>query len=88
MGRPKLIHYVNPDYPKELRRKHVEGVVQIKATIGKDGVPKKIVLVKGPKELIPLAAAAFKRWRYEPLVINGTPVEVLADVQVPFSLSQ
>lgn len=87
MGRGKLLHYVRPKYPDQLRRRHVEGVVEIKVLVGKDGTPKKLTPLRGPKQLVPYAVAAVKLWRYEPAVINGSPIEFFTEVHIPFTSS-
>ena len=83
-----MVHYVQARYPKDLRRKHVTGVVRVRVLVGKDGVPRKITVLGGPKQLVPYAISAVQLWRYKPVVINGSQVGVLAGIQVPFTLAQ
>lgn len=49
----EILSYVQPEYPMWARRKHFEGTVQLRATIGKDGRPRDLVFVNGPKQLAP-----------------------------------
>ena len=34
------------------------------------------------------AAGAVKRWRYQPTLLNGEPVEIITEIDVNFTLSQ
>ena len=87
-GSGKIIRYVKPEYPKQLREKHVEGVVHLRVLVGKNGTPKKITYVNGPKELLPFARNAVKQWRYQPLSVNGQRLEFTRDELISFNLSQ
>ena len=84
----KLVHYVKPVYPRPLRSSGVRGVVCLKVLVGIDGLPQKITYVSGPSELVPYAEDAVRRWRYDPLVIYGTPVSSVIQVDLDFTLSQ
>lgn len=84
---PKMIHYVRPVYPAWARKQHLEGIVEFRAIIGKDGRIKKLTFVKGPKALRPYAESAVRQWRYEPPTLNGMPIEIVTDIRVQFSLS-
>jgi periplasmic protein TonB len=44
--------------------------------------------VSGHPLLVPAALQAVKEWRYQPTLLNGTPVEVITTVDVTFTLSQ
>jgi protein TonB len=88
LGGPKLIKYVRPLYPDWARRKHLQGTVELTATITKEGSLRDLTLVKVPQDLAPYAEKAVRRWRYEPFKLHGTPVEVKTTILVPFTLSQ
>jgi protein TonB len=88
MGGPKLIKFVRPHYPNWARRRHIEGTVELAATISKDGRVRDLRFVKGPKALAPYAEDAVRKWRYQPFELNGTPVEVKTDIMVPFIASR
>lgn len=88
LGSGELVHYVRPEYPESLRRKHVQGIVHLRVSVAADGVPTKIIYINGPKELVEYAESAVKRWRYRPPVINGQPIAFVTDALVQFTLSQ
>jgi TonB-like protein len=79
----KLIHTVSPMYPP-LIGKRVDGTVVLHVLIGKDGAVKSAKYVSGPETCGWYAVKAVLRWRYEPTLMNGVPVEVDTTVAVVF----
>jgi protein TonB len=86
--RGRLIHEVQPKYPKAAKKGHIEGTVVLYATIGKDGTIQYLDAVSGPAELIPAAMEAVQKWRYSPYLWRNEPVVVKTQVRVNFALSQ
>jgi protein TonB len=80
--------WVKPVYPKEARRKNIEGVVRLRALITKSGEVTGIAVLSGPPLLVASALAAVRQWRYVPFLLNGDPVELKMVIAVPFILSQ
>jgi protein TonB len=79
------IQKVDPAYPAELMRSEVEGVVMLYAVIHADGSVGRIRLLSGVNERLNAnAAAAFAKWRFQPALRDGKPVELEAVVKVPF----
>jgi len=56
---PTAIHEVQPKYPSAAKKSHIEGMVVLCVTIGKDGDVRSVSATSGPKELIPAAVQAF-----------------------------
>lgn len=50
----QLVHSVQPVYPKEAKRQHVEGNVELRVVVGVDGKVEDVSLVSG----LPLLASA------------------------------
>ncbi len=82
-----LIHRVQPTYPTLARQARIQGSVQLRAIIGKDGRIENLSILSGHAMLIASAIAAVKQWRYRPYLLNGEPVEVETDITVNFVLS-
>jgi periplasmic protein TonB len=57
------------------------------ATVGRDGHVKRIEIVSGPAFLAAAATEAVKQWVYQPTLLNGKPVEVIAPIDVNFVLN-
>lgn len=82
----QIVTRVEPNYPDEARRQHIEGQVVLHAIIGVDGVVKQLTVVSGPRQLIQSALEAVKNWRYRPSLLNGNPLEVDTTITVDYSL--
>ena len=83
---PVLLDHIEPAYPAQARQEHVQGDVLVRVTIGKDGVPGLLQIVRGDPRLIQAALAVIPHWRYKPAVLNGQPVESQTIVTVSFNL--
>jgi TonB family protein len=83
---PVLLDHIEPAYPSQARQQHVQGDVLVRVTIGKDGVPRLLELVRGDPRLVQSALAVIPHWRYKPAVLNGQPVESQTIVTVSFNL--
>jgi protein TonB len=83
-----MVHQVRPKYPDWARRQKIQGVVQLRVLIGKDGHVKELDVVGGPEQLAPYAVEAVKQWQYRPVMIQGESVEVKTQVDVSFTLNQ
>jgi TonB family protein len=84
----KLISKVNPVYPIDAKKAKIQGTVQLEALIGKDGVPMRLKVQEGPKELQQSALDAVRQWRYEPYLLNGNPIEVETTIIVIYELAK
>ena len=82
-----LLHKVEPVYPIIAQRAHVQGTVELKAIISRDGAIQNLQLVRGHPLLVPAAIDAVKQWRYKPYILNGQPIEVETIVIVNFHLN-
>jgi TonB family protein len=83
-----LVQKVMPVYPPDAKAAHVQGVVELEATIGTDGKVEDLQVLSGHPLLVPAALDAVKQWVYRPVLLNGNPVEVITKINVNFSLSQ
>lgn len=77
---------VEPVYPMIASRAHVQGTVQLRAIISKNGTIENLQLVSGHPLLVQAAMDAVKQWRYRPYVLNGEPLEVETVVIVNFHI--
>jgi len=84
----KLIRKVIPIYPAMAKSLRVSGVVQLVGTIAKDGTIRNLQLISGNPILAHAAIDAVEQWVYQPTLLNGEPVEVIAPIEVSFTLSQ
>jgi TonB family protein len=82
----KLIRRVEPIYPEEAKREHVQGLVILTITVDEEGNVTNAVVSKGHPFLNDAAVTAVKQWKYSPTFLNGKPVPVMATVTVKFDL--
>jgi periplasmic protein TonB len=84
----KLIRKVIPDYPTLARTARISGVVHLVGTVGKDGTIRNLQFIDGHPMLAQAAMRAVSQWVYEPTLLNGEPVEVIAPIEVSFTLGR
>lgn len=72
----KLVHAVTPVYPQIAELAHVSGTVVLHVIVAADGTVRQITYISGPPLLRQAAMRAVEQWRFEPTLLNGTPVEV------------
>jgi TonB family protein len=83
----RLVNKVQPVYPPRAKQDHTEGTVTLSVVIGTDGTVGEISPISGPPDLVPSAIDAVKQWRYQPTLLNGSPVEVATRIDILFSLA-
>lgn len=84
----RLIYQEHPIYPPLARAARIQGVVRMEAIIGKDGTVQDIKVISGQPFLIESALEAVSRWRYQPTLLSGEPVEVATEVDINFTLGK
>lgn len=82
-----LARRVEPVYPVIAMRARIEGTVQLRAVISKQGTIENLQLVNGHPLLVPAAMDAVKQWRYRPYILNGEPLEIETMVIVNFHIN-
>jgi protein TonB len=85
---PRLIYQPKPEYPQLARISRTEGAVELEAVIGKDGTIEDVKVLKGHPLLVKAALEAVQRWRYQPTLLNGEPIEVVTEITVSFTLAE
>ncbi|MGA3187417.1 MAG: energy transducer TonB [Bryobacteraceae bacterium] len=84
----KLLKKIVPVYPPLARQARVSGTVQLIGVIAKDGTIQQLQVVGGNPLLVKAALDAVRQWIYLPTLLNGQAVEVIAPIDVIFTLSQ
>jgi protein TonB len=85
---PTLVQRIDPEYPAELRRQHVEGGVVIGGTVPKEGgtLRNPHVVRSSDPRLNQLALEAVSHWMWTPALSDGQPVDVEFITEVRFSV--
>ncbi len=81
-----LVKKVAPVYPPQAVQMHVQGSVQMLASISKDGNISDVKLISGDALLARAAMDAVKQWKYKPYYLDGQPMEIQTQITVNFSL--
>lgn len=82
----RMVKQVQPKYPKAAKKAGITGAVLLHVIITKDGSVTEIQYVSGPEELAQSAMDAVRQWKYQPMLINGKPVEVDSTIKIVFTL--
>jgi periplasmic protein TonB len=82
----RLVRRVEPAYPSLARHARISGTVELTGVIGVDGRIRELQVVNGHPLLARAALEAVRQWVYEPTLLNGKPVEVIAPITVNFVL--
>jgi protein TonB len=64
----------------------IQGSVRLEAVISTDGTIQNLRTLAGHPLFVKAAIDAVARWRYQPTLLNGDPVEVITEIDVNFAL--
>jgi protein TonB len=78
---------VDPKYPAEARKNHIQGIVVLHALIDRDGKIAALWVASGAPELAPATLAAVSQWRFRPYLLNNEPIQVDTQITVNYTLS-
>jgi TonB family protein len=87
---PRVISEVKPGYTPEAMRNRIQGRVRLQGIVERDGTISGITVVQSLDSQFGLdqaAVDALKQWRFQPgTLVDGTPVRVLINVELTFTL--
>jgi TonB family protein len=82
-----VIFQVAPVYPVSAKSDHTSGTVVLQATVAKDGTVTSLQYVSGPQDLRNSAIDAVSKWRYEPFLFLGEPIEFQGLVPIVYTFN-
>jgi TonB family protein len=84
----KRTRYVPPEFPSKALAQHVSGAVTVEYTVDTNGDPRDVRVIEAtpPGVFDHAAITAVKRWHYDPVVVNGAPVEIPIRTSIRFEL--
>jgi TonB family protein len=82
----KLIDKPEPLYPPAAGEARIQGIVRFNVVVTADGKIEGSRLVSGHPLLVLAAQQALQGYRYQPTLLNGVPVRVITQVDIPFTL--
>ncbi|MGA8618319.1 MAG: TonB family protein [Candidatus Sulfotelmatobacter sp.] len=86
VSRGLLVKQVQPIYPRSAMQLHIEGSVQLMASLSKNGNITEVRILSGDTQLARAAVDAVKQWKYKPYLLNGEPVDIQTQITVNFKL--
>ncbi|MCX6953505.1 MAG: energy transducer TonB [Verrucomicrobia bacterium] len=82
---PVPVRTAAPDYPDDMKRDGVSGVVMVKCTIDAQGnVTTSIVEKSSNAAFEKPAVEALKKWKFKPARADGKPIEVTVSIPIKF----
>ena len=86
MSSLKRTRYYAPEFPSRALEQHLNGSVTVEYTVGTNGDTRDVRVIEStpPGVFDHAAISAVKRWRYDPVVVNGAPVEIPVRTSIRF----
>lgn len=82
---PVPVRTVAPEYPSELRREGVSGLVMVKCSIDEQGNVAATEVEKSSNPAFEKPALdAVKRWKFKPAKQDGTPIAIKVSIPIKF----
>ncbi len=84
----KQTRSASPEYPDDALRRRISGSVLLTYTVDTKGMTRDVHVIEAtpPGVFDNAAVSAVRRWRYAPVVVDGTAVEVPVKTQMRFEL--
>jgi TonB family protein len=84
---PAIISEVKPRYTDDAKTRRVQGSVEVEAIVESDGTVGDVTVTKSlDPQLDEEAVKATKQWRFRPGTKDNTPVDVLVQIELTFTL--
>lgn len=80
----KVLKMVKPTFPPDAKSRDIFGTVAVEAEIDKTGRPSSVKVLKGDSVLAAAVVEAVKKWRWQPVKLNGVAVEAVTTITVNF----
>jgi periplasmic protein TonB len=85
MEPPVPVRTVPPEYPIELRREGVSGLVMVKCAIDEQGNVTETIVEKSSNAAFEKPAMdAVKKWKFKPAKQDGSPVAIKVTIPIKF----
>jgi protein TonB len=86
---PVPVRTVPPEYPSEMRRQHVSGLVVIKCTVDAQGNVSETNVVKSSNESFDkFAMDAVKKWKFKPARQDGEAISTSVNIPIKFVVDE
>jgi protein TonB len=79
-----LMYAPRPGYPMLAKLAHIDGLVVVRAEVGRDGHVIDVSVLSGHHLLRGAAVDAVRQWRYHPFLVDGAPAPVFTTITLHF----
>ncbi len=86
LDRVTILRRVEPEYPPEALKRRIHGKVRLTILVGEDGMVRQARVISGHPLLVAAAVKALRFWLFQPIHLNGSPVEFYAPLEIRFTL--
>jgi TonB family protein len=83
----QVFYAAPPVYPDIAKARHVQGVVRMQITVSEDGLVTDVKVIEGHVLLRDAAVEAARKWRFEPVLVMGDPVEIELPLEIYFNIA-
>ena len=84
---PLVTYQVDPDFPEDASRAHIQGDIVVRVVVGVDGRAHDVHVVKGLGHGLDEAAVkAASQYRFKPAMLHGKPVPVYLNLGLSFQI--
>jgi protein TonB len=84
---PVPVRTVPPEFPYELRRTGVSGVVLVSCEIDETGTVQNMKVIKSTNDaFVEPAMNALKKWKFKPAQENGSNIAVRVSIPIKFTI--
>lgn len=84
--RSMMLNHVAPNYPREAKRKAIQGTVLLNVAVDEKGRVSDLKVVSGHPLLVPIAVEAAKRLRFRPFSLDGKSLPIQGYVSYVFQI--
>ncbi len=85
---PVPVRTIAPDYPNDMRRDGITGMVMVNCLIDEQGNVSEAKVEKSSNDsFAPSAVAALKKWKFKPAQRDGSNVPIHVTIPVKFTLN-
>ncbi len=86
---PVPVRTVTPDFPMDMRRANVGGVVTINCLVDPHGEVQDLKVVKSTNvAFVQPALEALKKWKFKPAQRDGSAVPIRVTIPIRFSMAE
>ena len=84
--KPLLAHSPQPPYPLEAKEQRLEGFVEMIIVVNATGHVVSAAAVAGDEVFVASALDSVRKWRYQPVLVNGEPIAWRSKIKLTFKL--